>query len=97
MGILKADTVIRGGRIVNVNTAEIEENKDIAIKHGRIVLVGKADHTIGDETLIIDAAGYTLVPGFLDGHLHVESSMMTVRTFTRRFCPEALHNIHGPS
>ena len=83
MGILKADTVINGGRVVNVNTGEIEEGKDIAIKHGRIVLVGKIDHTIGDETEVIDAAGYILVPGFLDGHLHVESSMVTVREFTR--------------
>lgn len=71
MGIVKADTVIRNARIVNVNTGEIEENKDIAIKHGRIVLVGKAGHTIGEETEIIEAQGFTLVPSFLDGHLHV--------------------------
>lgn len=45
MGIIKADTVIKGGRIVNVNTGEIQENQDIAIKHGRIVLMGQADHT----------------------------------------------------
>ena len=38
MGILKADVVIRGASIVNVNTREIEEHKDVAIKHGRIVL-----------------------------------------------------------
>lgn len=87
MGIIKADTVISGGRIVNVNTGEIEEGKDIAIKHGRIVLVGGAGHAVGLETEIIDAAGYTLAPGFLDGHLHVESSMVTVREFTRAVLP----------
>ncbi len=93
MGILKADTVIRGGRIVNVNTGEIEDNKDIAIKHGRIVLVGKVEHCIGEVTQIIDATGYTLVPGFLDGHLHVESSMMTVGEFTRAILPRGTTTI----
>jgi adenine deaminase len=87
MGILKADVVIRGARILNVNTREIEEHKDVAIKYGRIVTVGKVDHTIGEDTQIIDATGYTLVPGFLDGHVHVESSMMSVREFTRAALP----------
>jgi adenine deaminase len=86
MGILKADTVIKGGHIINVNTGEIE-NKDISIKHGRIVAVGNVEHTIGEETKIINANGYILSPGFLDGHLHVESSMMTVGEFTRAVLP----------
>lgn len=93
MGILKADVVIRGGRIVNVNTGELEENKDIAIKHGRIVMVGEVGHTIGQDTEIIDASGYTLVPGFLDGHMHVESSMMTLREFTRAALPSGTTTI----
>lgn len=93
MGILKADTVIRGARIVNVNTREIEEHQDIAIKHGRIVMVGQVEHTIGDDTHIIDATGYTLVPGFLDGHMHVESSMMSVREFTRAALPSGTTTI----
>ncbi|MBC7075287.1 MAG: adenine deaminase [Syntrophomonadaceae bacterium] len=93
MGILKADTVIRGARIVNVNTREIEEQKDVAIKYGRSVTVGKADHTIGENTQIIDATGYTLVPGFLDGHMHVESSMMSIREFTRAALPSGTTTI----
>ena len=60
----------------------------LAIKHGRIVFtVGKVDHTIGRRHQIIDAAGYTLVPWFLDGHLHDESSMLSVREFTRSALP----------
>lgn len=93
MGIIKADTVIQGGSIVNVNTGEIQEDQDIAIKHGRIVLVGKAGHTIGEETEIIDASGYILVPGFLDGHLHVESSMVGVGEFTRAVLPRGTTTI----
>jgi len=93
MGILKADAVILHARIVNVHTGEIEEDKDIAIKHGRIVLVGKADHTIGEETEIIEARGFTLVPGFLDGHLHLESSMISVTEFTRAVLPQGTTSI----
>lgn len=92
MGILKADTVIRGGQIINVNTGEIE-NKDIAVKYGRIAAVGKVEHTIGENTKLIKANGYILAPGFLDGHLHVESSMMTVREFTRAVLPHGTTTI----
>lgn len=93
MGIDKADVVVRGGRIVNVNTGEIENGKDIAIKSGRVVLVGCADHTIGENTEIIDATGYTVTPGFLDGHLHVESSMLTVGQFARAVLPHGTTTI----
>lgn len=47
MGREKADVVVRGGRLVNVHTAEIQEGVDVAIKAGRVVLVGRVDHTVG--------------------------------------------------
>lgn len=81
-GILKADTVVRGGKVVNVFTGEIIA-ADIAIYLGRIVLVGDARHTIGSETTMIDAKGHYLVPGLLDGHMHVESSMLSMTQFAR--------------
>lgn len=86
-GKIPADTVIRGGRLVNVFTAEIMPGIDVAIKHGRVALIGNAQHTIGPDTTIIDASGYYLVPGLLDGHIHVESSMVTVTQFTRAVIP----------
>ncbi|NLI43497.1 MAG: adenine deaminase, partial [Synergistaceae bacterium] len=82
----KADTVIKGGLVVNVFTREIMP-ADIAIYKGRIVLVGKADHTIGPGTQVIDATGFYLTPGLLDGHMHVESSMVTVTQFSRAVLP----------
>lgn len=85
-GKVKADTVIRGGKVVNVFTAEIQA-ADVAIRAGRVVLVGKAEHTIGPETKVIDASGYYLVPGLLDGHIHVESSMVSVTQFARAVLP----------
>ena len=89
MGITKADMVIKNVKLVNVNTAEIIENIDIAIKKGRIALVGDAKHTIGKKTTIIDGTGYYATPGFIDTHIHVESSMLTVREYAKCVC------VHG--
>ncbi|MBE3588113.1 MAG: adenine deaminase [Thermoanaerobacteraceae bacterium] len=86
-GKIPADVVIKNGRLVNVHTAEIQPGLDVAVKHGRVVLVGRAGHTIGPDTLVIDADGLYLVPGFLDGHIHVESSMVTVTQFARAVLP----------
>ena len=71
MGRVPADVVIRGGKLVNVCTAEIQEGLDIAIAEGRIALVGDASHCIGENTKVIDAKGQYISPGFMDGHIHV--------------------------
>ncbi|MGB3911918.1 MAG: adenine deaminase [Thermacetogeniaceae bacterium] len=85
-GKTPADTVIKGGKVINVFTGEIL-NWDIAIKGDRIATVGEVSHTIGPSTNVIDATGYYLSPGFLDGHVHVESSMVTVTQFARAVLP----------
>ncbi len=85
-GKIPADTVIRGGKVINVFTGEIL-NWDIAIKGDRIATVGDVNHTIGQSTQVIDATGHYLSPGFLDGHVHVESSMVTVTQFARAVLP----------
>jgi adenine deaminase len=88
MGREKADLVIRNGRWVCVQSGEILENTDIAIRHERIAYVGPdASHTIGPKTEIIDAEERYLVPGLLDGHMHVESGMVTVTEFVRAVIP----------
>ncbi len=87
MGKLKAHTVIKQGSLVNVNTAEIIANVDVAVYKGRIAYVGDASHTIGPETEIIDAHGLYLCPGFLDGHMHVESSMVGLTEFSKAVLP----------
>ena len=89
-----ADTVIINGKLINVNTAEIQENIDVAIAEGRIALVGNARHCIGKDTKVIDASGKFLCPGFIDGHIHVESSMMTVREYARTVIPHGTTSIH---
>jgi adenine deaminase len=84
MGRAPADLVIRGGRWVSVQSGEIIPNTDVAIVQGRIAFVGRdAGHTIGKKTKVIEAKGRFLVPGLLDGHMHVESGMVTVTEFVR--------------
>lgn len=88
-----ADLVVRNARLLNVNTGEILEGIDVAVKSGRIAYVGAADHTLGEGTAVIDAGGRVLAPGFLDGHIHVESSMVTVREYARVVVPHGTTGI----
>jgi len=84
MGRKPADLVIRKGKWVCVQSGEIIPNTDIAIVDGRIAYVGEnASHAIGAKTEVMEARGRYLVPGLLDGHMHVESGMVTVTEFVR--------------
>src|SRR5512142_2634241 len=84
MGRLPADLVIRNGSWVSGQSGAIIPGTDIAIKDGHIAYVGEnARHTIGRKTRGIDAKGRYLVPGLLDGHMHVESGMVTATVFVR--------------
>ncbi len=84
MGRVPADLVIQNGQWVSVQSGEIIPGSDVAIKDGHIAYVGEdAGHTIGKKTKVIDAKGRYLVPGLLDGHMHVESGMVTVTEFVR--------------
>ncbi|WP_136656385.1 adenine deaminase [Nitratireductor sp. XY-223] len=88
MGRTAADTVIRGGKWVNVYSGEIVDNTDVAIAAGRIAFVGAdASHATGPDTQVIEADGRYLVPGLCDGHMHVESGMVTVTEFARAVIP----------
>ncbi|MCX8125234.1 MAG: adenine deaminase [Spirochaetes bacterium] len=87
MGRRKAHMVIKNGTLVNVNTKELQEHCDVAIYKGRIALVGDASHCIDSTTEIIDATGLYIAPGFMDGHIHVESSMLTVSQYSSAVVP----------
>jgi len=86
-GVRKADLVIEGGTLLNVFTGELIEDVDVAVKGQRIALVGNADHTIAGSTKVVKAEGRVLAPGFLDGHVHIESSMLTVTQFAKVVLP----------
>jgi adenine deaminase len=88
MGRAKADLVVRNGRWVNVHSGEIIPGTDLAIFEGRFAYCGPdASHCIGPKTKIVEANGRYLVPGLCDGHMHVESGMVTVTEFARAVIP----------
>jgi adenine deaminase len=76
-----ADLVIRGGRVFSVFTREWLET-DVAIVDGYVAGLGDYD---GAETL--DAGGRHVVPGFVDAHMHLESSKLLVDEFARLVLP----------
>ena len=74
LGEAEADLAIIGGDIVNVYTAEVVKNLTVLIKGDRIAYVGElADKAITSHTEVIDAKGKVLIPGFIDGHTHIDS------------------------
>ncbi len=87
-GGVPADLVIRAGIWVCVQSGELIPGTDVAIRGQRVAYVGPdASHTIGEQTQVIEAEGRYLVPGLLDGHMHVESGMVTITEFVRAVLP----------
>jgi adenine deaminase len=93
-----ADLVIRGGHVVNVHTREVLEGWEVAVADGRFAYVGPdASHCIGEGTEVIDATGHYLVPGLCDGHMHIESGMLTPAEFARAVIPHGTTTMfHDP-
>lgn len=84
-GLVPADLVLKGGRVFDLITGELVET-DVAICGDTIVGVfgaysGKRE---------IDVSGRVLVPGFIDTHLHVESSLVTPHEFDRCVTPRGV-------
>nr|WP_264469682.1 adenine deaminase [Enterocloster sp. OA11] len=80
-GRRKASLVLKGGTIVNVFTERTEVG-DIAIEDGCIAGIGEYDGLTN-----IDMAGRFICPGFIDGHIHIESSMVSPPEFERAVLP----------
>lgn len=80
-GIRPADLVLKNARVVNVFTSEVHE-ADVALFHGRIVGLG---HYRGLTE--VDVGGAYLAPGFIDGHVHVESSLVPPAEYARAVVP----------
>lgn len=81
-----ADIVLHNGNVINVITREVY-TADIAIKGEYILLVGDCKSLIGPETKVVDVTGLYLSPGFMDSHMHFESSMLTITEFSRLSIP----------
>lgn len=75
-----ADMVVKNGKIVNVFSGEIHDG-GVAICGNRIAAIGEVDYAIGENTRVLDAQGKFITPGFIDGHIHPESSSLSIRSF----------------
>lgn len=83
LGQKPADIVIKNGKLVNVITHEVYET-EIAIANGKIASTGPVPAgAVGPDTQVIDAKGMYLAPGFMDAHIHIESSMLSYTEFAK--------------
>lgn len=80
-----ADLLIRGGRVVNVFSGEIEDI-DIAIVDNKIAGLGH-DYR---ATAVLDAEGAYVVPGLIDAHVHIESSLCVPSQFATALLPRGV-------
>ena len=87
LGREKADLVITNVKLVNVCTHEILDNYGVAVSMGRIAAIGDVSASIGKDTRVIDGKGRYLAPAFMDGHMHIESSMLTAGEYARAVIP----------
>jgi len=76
-----AERLFKNARLINVLSGEIYR-ANVAVDDGRVV--GLGDYRARQ---IIDLKGAYLAPSFIDGHFHVESSMLTPREFARAVVP----------
>ncbi|MFT3690596.1 adenine deaminase [Paenirhodobacter sp.] len=87
-GRAPADLVIRGGRWVNVQSREVLDGYDIAVAEGRFAAIAPdLSAAIGPQTEVIEARGRYMIPGLIDGHMHIESGMLTPAEFAAAVIP----------
>jgi adenine deaminase len=86
-GQQSADLVLKSARVVNVFTNDVQ-TADVAIADGRVVGLGAYD---GPRS--IDLAGAFLLPGLVDGHLHIESTLLSPAEFARAVVPRGVTSV----
>lgn len=82
-GDAAADLLIKKARVLNVFTGELEKAQNVAISSGRIAGIG--DYTEAEEE--IDVEGAVLAPGFIDSHIHLESTHLRPPDFAELVVP----------
>jgi adenine deaminase len=84
-GMAPADLVLKGGLVFNLISGELAES-DVAICGDTIVGL----YATYEGSRVIDCTGKVLVPGFIDTHLHIESSLLTPYEFDRCVGPRGV-------
>ncbi len=85
-GDAAADLVLTGGRVLNVFRRAFE-HASVAVYRGRIAAVVAAEHPQPDARERLDCSGLAIAPGFIDAHMHVESTMLPPTRFARLALP----------
>ena len=79
LGNEPAEVIIRGARLINVFTEEVEEPGAVALAGGRIASLGpELPGWLGPQTQVVEAAGLFLMPGLIDSHTHLDSIFQLV-------------------
>ncbi len=102
-GETPADLLLTGGRLVNVFSGEIYP-AEVAISGDRVAGVSMTPGTY-EARAVIDLDGQLLAPGFIDGHVHIESSLLQPTEFAGAVLPSGttavvsdpheIANVHG--
>lgn len=77
-------TLFKNGQVINVFTDEII-SANVLVENDKIIGVG--DYSENEADVIYDASGKFICPGFIDGHIHIESTMMNPSEFAKTVLP----------
>ena len=83
-------TLIKNGKVINVFTKEIEK-LNILIEDDKII--GTGDYCDADADIVNDVKGKYVCPGFIDGHIHIESTMLLPSELARVCVPHGTTSI----
>ena len=70
--------LLKNGTVINVFTGELEKS-NVLMEDGRIIGLGEYGEADADETA--DVTGMYICPGFIDAHIHIESTMLLPAEF----------------
>lgn len=87
LGKNDADLILKGGNVYNVFTHKVQR-VDVAIKNG--IIVGLGDY---DGKNVVDVSGKYILPGFIDAHMHIESSMLTPAQYAKVAMPHGITTV----
>lgn len=89
-GKMEADFILRNAQVADVFTLTWK-NADIVVKNGQIVALDTQNRFIAHDEE--DAEGHYVIPGLMDGHIHIESSMLTPSEFSRVLVPHGVTTV----
>lgn len=89
---MKIDLLFINGSVFNVYLKQFLPHC-LAVKEGRILYNGPYEKDLFEAEKVIDAAGKYIVPGLIDSHMHIQSSMMVPGTFSDAVLPHGVTTV----